>query len=338
MKLHKASIKLTSVYLAIIMFISLFFSINLYRASIQEFDRGINKQSRLMQRFQGNFGPMGFEDQLMQERLDDFNTARNRIISDLFLINIFILVAGGLLSYYLARKTLKPMEDAHEAQKRFTADASHELRTPIAAMQSETEVTLMDPKLNLQKAKEQLNSNLEEMAKLTALSAGLLELAQLENNGLCKEDVYVTDFVQGAIDQVLPLAEQKNILISFKADNKLKVCGDNTSLREAMVTIIDNAIKYSPQKKEIKIIATQEQKNIIIKVKDQGVGINKEDQEHIFDRFYRSDTARDKNKNAGYGLGLAIAKKIIELHKGYIDVSSQQGKGTVFIITLPIKH
>jgi two-component system, OmpR family, sensor histidine kinase CiaH len=336
---HKAAFKLAALYLLIIMGISFFFSANVYQLSIQELDRGIRKQ---------DLGRVFFNDPLagpstrtvlpllQAEQEQSYNAARNHVLNRLMLINLFILIGGGILSYYLALRTLRPIEEAHEAQSRFVADASHELRTPIAAMRTETEVALMDPKLTLPEAKAKLHSNLEELERLTALSEGLLRLAQLENNELPKETVSVVTIMQKAVDQVLPLAEQKNILINTKADDTLAVKGDEASLVEALVILLDNAVKYSPKQSEIVMRGIKHQRGIVIQIKDSGTGIKATELPHIFDRFYRADTARSKQHVNGYGIGLAIAKNIVELHGGKISVQSHPGKGSTFEIHLSI--
>ena len=111
--------------------------------------------------------------------------------------------------------------------------------------------------------------------------------------------------------------------------------GDHLSLREALVTILDNAVKYSLDKSEVNVTAAKKQGNVEIKIADHGIGIKAADQPYIFDRFYRADTARSKHHADGYGLGLAIAKNIVEMHGGRITVSSRPGKGSVFTVALP---
>lgn len=336
--LHKAATKLALLYLAIIMGISFFFSVNLYQLSMQELDRGLRRPAKgsLLDSLSDQQISLPFSlQQLLAQQERQYHLAKSHIINRLVIINVLILVGGGFLSYYLAMRTLKPIEEANEAQSRFTADASHELRTPIAAMQSEIEVALMNPKLTLDEAKDRLRSNLEELARLTELSEGLLRLAQLDNNDLGKEPVSIAALAQKALDRTLPLAEKNNILITNAVTGNASVIGDEASLTEVLVILLDNAIKYSPERSEVTLTADKQQKQIILRVKDHGIGIKATELPHIFDRFYRADTARSKQKSHGYGIGLAIAKNIIEAHGGKITAQSKPGAGSTFSVTLP---
>jgi signal transduction histidine kinase len=338
MAFHKASIRLAGLYLVIMMAISLFFSLNVYQLSVQEFDRGLRRPG-------GNPGigsplerllPDDLRQQIDDEREAQYEEAKQRVITRLLLINAVILVGAGALSYYLARRTLRPIEEAHEVQSRFTADASHELRTPIAAMQTEIEVALMNPHLTLDQTKRQLRSNLEELDKLTRLSEGLLRLARMENGDLLKDKVNVLTILQRAVDRVLSAAEAKRILISLPKGADAVVVGDEDSLVEALVTVLDNAIKYSNEKTKVVVTITKERRHVVLHITDQGIGIKATELPHIFDRFYRADTARSKQSVHGYGLGLAIAKNIIDAHNGTISAVSKRGKGTTFTVILPL--
>ncbi len=335
---HKGSIKLAGLYLAIMMAISIFFSANVYQLSVQEFERGFRGPVGGVSVAFGRVGP-SFTTQardILQEELEQqYQEAKARVVRRLILTNIFILVGGGVLSYFLALRTLKPIEEAQEAQNRFTADASHELRTPITAMRTENEVTLMDPKLTLAKAKKQISSNIEELEKLTQLSEGLLRLASLENNDLKKEEIKAIAVVNKALNRVLPLAEKKNILINTKIDKNGVVIGDESSLVEALVILLDNAVKYSPPKTEVKVTLEKKPRHIAINVVDQGIGIKASELPHIFERFYRADSSRSKQSINGYGLGLAIAKNIADLHGGLLTATSKPGHGSTFSLILP---
>lgn len=342
--LHKPSLKLAAFYLAVMMAISLFFSLSIYHLSVQEFDRGLRRVVANTGRpeagvaiapFEVSVLPDNLRQQLAVEREAQYQQAKRRIVQRLVITNVVILVGGGLLSYYLARRTLQPIEEAHEAQSRFTADASHELRTPIAAMRSEIEVALMNPKLTLADTKKQLQSNLEELARLTTLSDGLLRLARLENYDLRQSDVSVDAVIRRAIDRVLPLAEAKRMLLTTPEQTDAVIKGDEDSLVEALVTILDNAVKYSPEKTEVTVQTHLDKHHIVIGIADHGMGIKATELPHIFDRFYRADSARSKQHIQGYGLGLAIAKNIVEAHGGTITATSIPGRGTIFTIAIP---
>jgi two-component system sensor histidine kinase CiaH len=333
--LHEAATKLALLYLAIIMAISLFFSANVYQLSMHELDRGLRKPGSILDTFsKDDILPPALQ-KLRAAQEEQYREAQRHILDRLIITNILILAGGGLLSYYLAIRTLRPIEEANEAQSRFTADASHELRTPIAAMQSEIEVALMNPKLTLEEAKEKLRSNLEELARLTDLSEGLLRLAQLENNELEKKPISTAHLAQSAVNRVLPLAEKKHILITTDIQHDATILGDEASLTEVLVILLDNAVKYGPEKSEVTMQVQKHQKNAVIQVIDQGIGIKATEMPHIFDRFYRADSARSKQKAHGYGIGLAIAKNIVEAHAGKITAQSRLGKGSTFTITLP---
>lgn len=336
MKFHKASLKLAGFYLAILMAISLFFSATIYQVSVNELERGLRRPSRVL-----SIPPnIGFTDDLIQqyeqERLAAYEEARDRILTRLIVTNLVILVGAGLLSYYLAVRTLRPIEEAHAALERFTADASHELRTPITAMRSENEVALMDPKLSLADAKQQLKSNIEELENLTTLAEGLLRLAHTDNNSLPKVPVSASGLAETAVQRALPQAEKHGVLIKSTVAKNAYVLADEVSATEALVTLLDNAIKYSPPKSTVHLTVKQDQKFIKFVVKDQGIGIAADELPHIFERFYRADSSRTKQGVSGYGLGLAIAKSIANAHNGSVTATSTVGKGSTFTLSLPV--
>jgi len=336
---RKTSLKLALLYLLIIMTISLAFSVSIYQVSVRELNRGLQHQRDNLTIGLKRLALPPFDpSQIIFENQVDLSDSKETIVFNLVVVNLTILIGGGFLSYYLARRTLRPIEEAHAAQSRFTADASHELRTPIAAMQTEIEVSLMDPKLTVAQAKSQLQSNLEELGNLTALSEGLLRLARLENNHLDKSGLKIKTVVGSAIKRVRPQADKKSISVSLSKAKDYIVMGDRLSLEEAIVIILENAIKYSPPKSHVSINIKKDVLGAKIAIKDSGTGIAEADLPHIFERFYRSDTARSKNQSDGYGLGLSIAKKIIDLHCGKIIVTSKIGKGSTFTISLPLKR
>lgn len=315
----KARIKLTAQYLAIIMVISVFFSVIIYEGATYELTR-IEKAQRLRR-------PAPGVPAIDPEVIED---SKRRIFYSLFVINsvIFVLSAGS--GYFLAGKTLNPIAKMLEDQKNFVENASHELKTPLAALKSEIEVTLRDKRLSLSQAKKLLKSNLEEVDKMTSLSRYLLNLNRHKNGDVLNfKKVNLKNIAQKSIEKLKVLAKHKNISLVANLKNKY-VSGDEQSLIEATVIILENAIKYSPEKSVIKVIVDKKG----LSVMDKGIGISKKDMDHIFDKFYRADISRSKDKVDGFGLGLSIAKNIVIQHKGNIKVKSKLGSGSTFTISI----
>jgi len=331
---QNASLRLTSVYLIIIMCISLLFSAGLYRVSSQELDKNINRPITTREkRILGNSKES--LDIIKQDRSNDLQEAQTRLRSSLLLLNLVIFVSGASASYLLARKTLRPIEKLHEAQSRFTADASHELRTPITAMRLETEVTLGEPKLTLKHARRQLESNIEELDKLTNLTEGMLQLAHLGEKQLVKKPESLNDTVDLAIDRSVKKAKLKKQSIAYSPSDDTAVEMNQTALVEAITILLDNAINYSPGKSTISVATDSSSRRNKITIKDAGIGIKDTDIDRIFERFYRADQSRTESATEGYGIGLSIAATIVDLHNGSISATNNKGSGCTFTITLP---
>ena len=263
--------------------------------------------------------------------------AKQRILFVLIAINLGILGLSGAAGYLLAGLTLKPIKKMVDEQNRFVTDASHELRTPLTSLKSEIEVNLRDKKLTLKDAKKILASNLEEVNSLQYLSDNLIKLAQTHQpNGIKFEEVSVETVATQALKKVEKLAKKKNIKIET-ATNNVSLLADRQSFLELLVIFLDNAIKYSPENSIIHLKSKKSGSSVIIEIQDLGIGISEEEIPHLFDRFYRSDKARSKKDTDGFGLGLSIAKQIVDKHNGSIHVKSKTGAGTVFTIKLPLR-
>lgn len=324
------TIKLTSAYLAILMIISLTFSVAVYKISVNALHDGFLRQSRMLEDDFGR-GPYIVRPQLDRLRVEQIEETKSDIFINLAIINILILILGGLGSYFLAQRNLRPIEEALEAQTRFTADASHELRTPLTAMMTEIEVALRDKKLNLKDAKVLLESNLEEIEKLRALSEGLLTLSRHQNGEQVDfTDVSLTDVAQEAAKKLEPIITNTKSVVKVSGDANL-IKGDKDSLVSLLMIFIENSIKYSEGPAKVDIAVSESKRGSQIKISDKGIGIKASDLNHIFERFYRADTSRSKDVN-GYGLGLSIASQIIEMHNASISSKSEPGKGTTFTI------
>lgn len=338
-------LKLTAWYLLIIMFISVSFSVAMYRVLTSELDR-IGHLQRLRQERQlslpdSNGIPLEFRQRLPRAFILDpelIAETKNRIKTILFMVNLGILGTSSLAGYFLAGRTLRPIKDMVDEQSRFITDASHELRTPITSLKTEIEVNLRDKKLG-KDTKKILESNLDDVNNLQALSNSLIRLAQYQksNGDTAFENTSVKEVIVEAQKKVANLAKHKKISIH----NKVKECNiqaDKQSLLEAFIIFLDNAIKYSHKNTAITLTSGKVDHYLNIDIQDEGIGISEQDIPHLFDRFYRADKSRTKVKAEGYGLGLAIAKQIIDRHNGTILVKSTVGKGTTFSIKLPLKH
>jgi signal transduction histidine kinase len=325
---HSAALKLTVWYLAIIMLLSISFSLAIYHISSADITRNNRRQTY----FLNDRLPSPNVSNFSQLRQQDLNEGMSHLKANLLVFNLLVLVAGGAASYALARRTLEPIELALDAQKRFTGDASHELRTPLTIMQTENEVALRDPKLTKQEAVKQLKSNLEEVAKLKSLSDGLLRLSSYEPENITVSSLNWASVVKQALERWAPVADSKKIDIKSELADVF-VRGDSDSLRELVSVLIDNAIKYSPDEADVSISLHRVGKNAQLKVSDHGDGIAASDLPRIFDRFYQADTARSGGR--GYGLGLSIARRIVELHNGSIEVASAPKRGSSFTVTIP---
>ncbi len=316
-------------YLLIIMLLSLGCSVALYNLSVVDLR---NNASRQVGYFNDFLAPNDLRS-YAKLRENQLSEDRDHLRGNLVLFNLVVLVAGGAVSYALARRTMEPIEEALESQKRFSGDASHELRTPLAIMQSEIEVALRSKNLTKAQSVALLKSNLEEVEKLKALSDGLLRLASEDGKNLAIEDVRVGEIIKEVLSRQAKRSQAKKITINQDI-KELTLKGDRQSLVELVNLILDNAIKYSPEGSEVSISTKKRAKQALISITDQGQGIKAVDLPHIFDRFYRSDISRSKDIAEGYGLGLAIAKKIVDMHGGSISVKSAPGKGSTFTIQL----
>lgn len=319
------------------MAISLFLSTILYQTSVAELEQGTRRPIPQFELRTGQGLPANFREALLAEREAQADKARLAIRNRLVILNILIMIGSGILAYLLAVRTLRPIEEAHAALERFTADASHELRTPITVMQTETEVTLMDPNLDLASAKQQLANNVTELNRLTELTQGLLRLARSGIEPRQMSVIGLDEIVHGALALTHSRAKLKAIEIKKTAVPDVSITGDPTALIDALAILLDNAIKYSTTGQTIQVRTHVTKTMAAISVIDHGQGIAAVDLPHIFERFYRADSSRSNtDHHTSYGLGLAIAHNVVTMHGGAITVASKPGKGSTFTITVPL--
>lgn len=330
---HSARVKLTAWYLLIIMVISIFFSAAIYRALTFELDRFERVQRLRIE----NQLPEGPPPALRPFRLDPdlVEETKERLKIILTIIDVIILAGAAMAGYFLAGRTLRPIKEMVDDQSRFITDASHELRTPLTALKSEIEVNLRAKKLTLAQAQKLLKSNLEEVDKMEQLSNYLLALSRYQDGqgNPAFTSVNLQAVAEKAWLKIMPLAKAKKITIE-KQLKDVQVKGNEISLVELAVILLDNAVKYSQPGGKIILTTKPKKKKAILTVQDFGAGIKPSELPYIFDRFYRADSSRSKERATGYGLGLAIAKNIAETHRGRIAVDSQPQRGSLFQLIL----
>lgn len=343
---HSARLTLTAWYLLMIMIVSLLFSTVVYRALTLEFERFERMQRvRIQQKLEteqalppppDNLRPRiravligGPSPELIQE-------AKQRLLIILASVNTGILLIAGGVGYFLAGRTLHPIQDMVDEQNRFISDASHELRTPLTALRTSLEVYLRDKSPAITDARQLISDSLQDVEQLQSLTDSLLQLSQFQKPETPPlEAIQIKDILKSALRKVKPLALTKNITLTDRSKD-CTVMGNMTALTEVFMLLLDNAIKYSPSDTVVTVSSEQKDSVVKVSVEDKGVGIDEQDIPHIFERFYRADNSRTKNKTHGYGLGLSIVKRVIELHNGTITVKSKKNKGSVFTVKLPL--
>lgn len=330
----KARVHLTLWYLILIIAISSSFSLFVYRQVMSEVKRSLRQHT--LRLIPGKSYPVIVPSPYDDIDIEIYEELRRRIILQLLIINTGIAGLSTVLGYFLAGKTLHPIEQMVEDQKRFVSDASHELRTPLTAMKTEIEVTLMDKNISSADAKRILESNLEEIARMQKLTNYLLNLNKYQDNSLAlqTENVDIKDVIEKAVLRLEPIIKEKGIQLSLNLKN-ITLKGNAISLEELATILIDNAVKYSKKKAEVTVRSKIKKHTVIVEVEDFGIGIKENEIPFIFNRFFRADSSRTKSEIDGYGLGLSIAKQIVDLHHGNIQVKSVEGKGTTFIVSLP---
>jgi signal transduction histidine kinase len=234
---------------------------------------------------------------------------------------------------------LERIESAFRRVTQFTADASHELRTPVALMRTTSELALRKQRTESE-YRQALNEVNEESVRTTELIENLLTLARAD---ACKailerSALNLSDVVREVFGRAEKLAEQNGISLACEAPQEpVTVSGDRGTLRRLLIVLLDNAVKYTPAGGKVRISVNHEAQRAVVEVRDSGVGINEADLPHIFERFYRSDKSRSRD-SGGAGLGLSIAKWIVEAHRGAIQVESQPERGSTFRVLLPKEY
>lgn len=239
-------------------------------------------------------------------------------------------------SLFLARLSVKPLLESMQKQKAFVENASHELRTPLAVLQNRLETLFRKPEATIMESSESIASSLDEVRNMKLLTTNLLNIAQRDDGLKPEIDEIDPSFFDQTFSNFEIIAEENAKV--FRGENRVDkiISSDKILLKQLMTILYDNALKYTDEDGEIGFKVQLKDKNLLIKVLDNGPGIPDEDKKRIFDRFYRVDKARTRQKG-GFGLGLSLAKQIVEAFKGNIQVRDNKPRGTIFEVKLSTK-
>ncbi|HMG11599.1 MAG TPA: ATP-binding protein [Gemmatimonadaceae bacterium] len=229
------------------------------------------------------------------------------------------------------------LETSFAGLRRFTADASHELKTPLAVLRADVERSMMTS--NQTERMVALEEALQEVRRMTDLVESLLTLARADEGrfDLHREPVELGPLVQEVYETALILGEAQGITVNLPFTADVVVMGDRTRLRQLFLNLVTNAIKYTPAGGKVELGVGRHPDNVTFAVRDTGIGISAADFPHIFERFWRADRVRSRmSERGGFGLGLAISQWIAQAHGGTLVASSRLGRGSLFTVTLPL--
>lgn len=259
----------------------------------------------------------------------------NRLIMIMTVGVVIGSVCAIIAGYFLAGRALVPIQKSWETQQQFVSDASHELRTPLAVIQSRTDLLFQDPEATIQDKAIDISVISKETRRLIKLVTNLLTLARSDSNQMeiSKSEFSLDGLLREVVEQYADIAEFQGKRISTCVTEHIRLMGDKERIHQLLVILVDNSMKFTDEGGEIILNALVKTHTIVLEVKDNGIGIPKEDISKIFNRFYQVEQSRSNVE--GTGLGLSIAKWIVQKHDGTIKVESKLGEGTVFEVTFP---
>jgi two-component system sensor histidine kinase VicK len=236
--------------------------------------------------------------------------------------------------------------ELEKARSEFVANVSHELRTPLTVIKGAIDTVMTYEDMDAETRDSFLSSALDESNRMLRIVRDLLILTRLDNKKtqwkISRYDMNKT--LKHLCDVMADMAKDRGheLSLNINGDPLPEMSGDKERIEQVLINIMTNAIKYTPDNGKIEVDAYSEHKNVVIRVKDNGIGISKEDLPRLFERFYRADKSRTNDptvatETGGTGLGLAIAKEMVEAHGGKINLESERGKGTCVTIVLPIE-
>ena len=241
-----------------------------------------------------------------------------------------------IASLYLARVSVKPLLESMQKQQSFVENASHELRTPLAVLQNRLETLFRKPEATIMESSESIASSLEEVRNMRFLTTNLLNLARRDDGINPELGEVQPDFFNTTFTNYEMIASENNCVFHFENRIHRTIITDKLLLKQLMTILFDNAVKYTEEEGVIHFVIAATERNLYLSVADDGIGISAVDKKKIFDRFYRVDKARTRQKG-GFGLGLSLAKQIVDALKGTISVKDNKPHGTIFEVKIAIQ-
>ena len=241
-----------------------------------------------------------------------------------------------IASLYLARVSVKPLLESMQKQQSFVENASHELRTPLAVLQNRLETLFRKPEATIMESSESIASSLEEVRNMRFLTTNLLNLARRDDGIKPELGEVEPDFFNTTFTNYEMIASENNRAFHFENRIHRTIITDKLLLKQLMTILFDNAVKYTEEEGEIHFVIAATERTLYLSVADDGIGISSVDKKKIFDRFYRVDKARTRQKG-GFGLGLSLAKQIVDALKGTISVKDNKPHGTIFEVKIAIQ-
>ena len=270
---------------------------------------------------------------------DEIEVILTRLRWGLGIGGIGVIGLTGLGGIWLTKQSLKPIEQSFEQLKQFTADAAHELRSPLAAIKTSVQVMEYYPERLHPQDLKKIGAIASTTDHTIRLVEDLLLLARIDSVDVIEKRTWVelslTEILEDLLELFQSSAQEKKIALEANLLTEVTVKGDGAELSRLFRNLIENALQYTPSEGKVTVTTTQEQQNILVEIKDTGVGIAPEHLSSVFNRFWRADQARTR-RAGGMGMGLAIARAIAERHHGKISVTSQPGIGSCFRVKLPI--
>jgi signal transduction histidine kinase len=257
--------------------------------------------------------------------------ALDKLLAGLLIGGMGGLVLAGVGGWWLAGKSLRPVRFAFNRQHAFVSDASHELRTPLAVIRANAEFLQQEQPENVE-----ARDIVSETDRLSSLVDALLAVARDDDRGAraLHMQVDLADVVEVTVASFQTVTTDHELELTYATPDELKVMGDRDQLRQVLVILLDNAVRYTPAGGRIHVQARADGKEAVVTVHDTGIGIPEEALPRVFERFYRADDARNR-QSGGVGLGLAIARELVTRHSGRISVTSTDGAGSTFTVRLP---